>query len=376
MARIKKRGLDYFPLNTDFMHNRLVRRIMKREGDGAFAILLGAISCIYADEGYYIHIDDLFYEDLAACLYEKNAGDAKRILSLAVEYGIFDATLFREYGILTSAEIQKQYLFSTKRRRYSTMVINARYNLIDNTLTDGETDDQENEADREAPKAENNRISGRCNNNIPGDRQNKELRDESGNPQAANSTPGTDGSNIPENMQSETPEAGNSAVARGKEGKVPDYYMDRPLEGHSGVTEQNSKDVESVTFKPQNVTSGTHSIAQHSIAQNSEAYPLLNGSPGKGTEVADETSAEEKYLQKIAGMQPPSDGISRNYDGLLFNLRQLHIAPHEQYAIILKSNFGAIGHPLWKGFYALRDSHGKIRLPGRYLLSLCRKEKF
>ena len=48
MSRIKKRGLDYFPLNTDFMHDRLVRRIMKREGDGSFAILLGALSCIYA----------------------------------------------------------------------------------------------------------------------------------------------------------------------------------------------------------------------------------------------------------------------------------------------------------------------------------------
>ena len=46
MSRIKKRGLDYFPLNTDFMHDRLVRRIMKREGDGSFAILLGALSCI------------------------------------------------------------------------------------------------------------------------------------------------------------------------------------------------------------------------------------------------------------------------------------------------------------------------------------------
>ena len=89
MSRIKKRGLDYFPLNTDFMHDRLVRRIMKREGDGSFAILLGALSCIYADEGYYVCADELFYEDLSACLYEKTAADVKRILALAVEYGIF-----------------------------------------------------------------------------------------------------------------------------------------------------------------------------------------------------------------------------------------------------------------------------------------------
>lgn len=41
------------------MHDRLVRRIMKREGDGSFAILLGALSCIYADEGYYVCADEL-----------------------------------------------------------------------------------------------------------------------------------------------------------------------------------------------------------------------------------------------------------------------------------------------------------------------------
>lgn len=39
MGRIKQ-GLDYFPLNTDFMHDRVVRRVMKREGDSAFTILL------------------------------------------------------------------------------------------------------------------------------------------------------------------------------------------------------------------------------------------------------------------------------------------------------------------------------------------------
>ena len=125
MSRIKKRGLDYFPLNTDFMHDRLVRRIMKREGDGSFAILLGALSCIYADEGYYVCADELFYEDLSACLYEKTAADVKRILALAVEYGIFNAALFGKYAILTSAEIQRQYLFSTKRRKSS--AIDTRY---------------------------------------------------------------------------------------------------------------------------------------------------------------------------------------------------------------------------------------------------------
>ena len=135
MSRIKKRGLDYFPLDIDFLQNRLVRRIMKREGDGALATLVSAFSCIYGGEGYYVLTDAFFYEDISANLYHQTAEDVKRILTLAAEYGIFDVTLFRECGVLTSAGIQRQYLFSTKRRKSS--AIDNRFNLI----TDEQEDD-------------------------------------------------------------------------------------------------------------------------------------------------------------------------------------------------------------------------------------------
>lgn len=75
----------------------------------------------------------------------------------------------------------------------------------------------------------------------------------------------------------------------------------------------------------------------------------------------------------ISHLQSPQDGLKRNLDGLIFNLRQHRIPQQEQYAIILKSNFGIIGHPIWKGFFDLCESHGKIRFPGKYLLSLCVK---
>ena len=117
------------------------------------------------------------------------------------------------------------------------------------------------------------------------------------------------------------------------------------------------------TFFPensQNVYFGTHSIAQNSIAQHTKEYPLLNSSPEVGT-------------QEVGCLQPPQDKVQRNFDGLIYNLRLYPIPPAEQYAIVCKSNFGAIGHPVWQGFYDLRNCHGKIRLPGRYLLSLCRE---
>ena len=312
MCRIKKRGLDYFPIDIDFMQNRLVRRIMKREGEGSLATLFGALSCIYGGEGYYVRADELFYEDISTSLYNQTASDVKRILALAAEYGIFHPGLFSEFGILTSSEIQKQYLFSTKRRKSS--AIEERYNLIDDAPDSFTEQSTESEVENATPKGE------------------------------------------------------------------------------------------SVTIKPENVTSGTHSIAQNRIAQHRIEKPLLNSSPVGGTQNADEMSAEEKEEELIssggapgvhtqttsgndkphrrewtdedvARLQPPADGLDRNPDGLIFNLRQFHIPPQEQYVIVLKSNFGIIGHPVWKGFFDLRESHGKIRQPGRYLLSLCIKQK-
>lgn len=374
MSRIKKRGLDYFPLDIDFLQNRLVRRIMKREGDGALATLVSAFSCIYGGEGYYVLTDAFFYEDISANLYHQTAEDVKRILTLAAEYGIFDVTLFRECGVLTSAGIQRQYLFSTKRRKSS--AIDNRFNLI--------TDEQE---DDDAGKQG----------------------------EAAGLFPETSGSET--EVSAALPEVSTT---------LPESAMG---------TSQN------VTLIPENVASGTHSIAQQSIAQRSIEYPLLNSSPSGRTQDADRESAEgdgeeDNFLsspatpaslvapatfaapaafavpvspavpvssaahassavppsvpptssvapsrhprkewtdEDICRMQPPPDGVNRNLDGLLFNLRQLRISPPEQRAIILKSNFGAIGHPMWKGFSTIRESCGKIRQPGRFLLSLCNK---
>ena len=100
-------GLDYFPISTDFIHDRIVRRIMKSEGDAAVTVLVETLCSIYTNEGYYALADALFYEDLADNLYEKDAAYVQRVITLASEYGLFNSTLFREYGLLTSADIQR-----------------------------------------------------------------------------------------------------------------------------------------------------------------------------------------------------------------------------------------------------------------------------
>lgn len=346
MSRIKKRGLDYFPVDIDFMNNRLVRRIMKREGEGALATLMCTFSCIYGGEGYYVHADELFYDDLSANLYNQSAADVKRILDLAIEYGIFHPGIFSQYGVLTSGEIQSQYLFSTKRRKSN--AIDERFRISNGRKEEEEEEEVTTEKTEEETKEE-------------------------------------------------------------LEAVIAEYQHITASKQEIASSGKNEMEENNVTFKFQNETSGTHSIAQNSIAQNRKEYPLLNSSPDGGTQNADLKSAEEReeeilFSQREVGsedavpkempskeascnrpprkewtdddisrLQPPQDGLKRNLDGLIFNLRQYHITQQEQYAIILKSNFGIIGHPLWKGFFDLRESHGKIRFPGKYLLSLCVK---
>ena len=137
MARIKKTGLDYFPLDTDFMQQRAVRRLMKQQGDCAFTVLLSALSAIYGGKGYYIHINDNFCEDLATELFDTDARKVKDVLMAAIELDLFDNRLYREYGILTSAHIQEQYLFCSKRRKR--LGLDERYRLV----TDGDPSDEE-----------------------------------------------------------------------------------------------------------------------------------------------------------------------------------------------------------------------------------------
>ena len=106
MGRIKQ-GLDYFPLSTDFMHDRIVRRVMKREGDSAFTVLIYIMSYIYSGEGYYVRADNDFCDELSDQLFNTDNDTVHRVIHLFLEYGLFDSALYERYSILTSADVQR-----------------------------------------------------------------------------------------------------------------------------------------------------------------------------------------------------------------------------------------------------------------------------
>lgn len=300
MGRIK-RGLDYFPMSTSFMHDRMVRRIMRREGDSAFATMVETLSYIYAGKGYYISVGDEFYEELVDSLYSTELDDVKRIISLSVEYGLFDAGLFRQYNILTSADIQRQYLFITKRR--SSALIEPDYCLLESEEITSYRSSQ----------------SGK--------------------------------SSTDDSLDSECAEALNGDA-----------------DHKTACTVTSSSD--SVTMEDEIATSGTQNKRKQTKINQNKVNHLPNPPQG-GDEGGKYLKSRTAVTQEdIDCLQPPCDGVQRNFRGLIDNLRLYKVPPSEQYAIILKSNFGAIGNPVWKGFNTIRGSNGKIRLPGHYLLSI------
>lgn len=116
MARPTKKGLDYFPLDVDFLSDLKVRRIIKACGKEAVHILIALLANIYRDEGYYVLWDD----DLAFLVADEvgtKEGTVEELVRKAVQVKFFDKDIFDKYSVLTSKGIQNRYILATKERK-------------------------------------------------------------------------------------------------------------------------------------------------------------------------------------------------------------------------------------------------------------------
>ena len=75
---------------------------------------------------------------------------------------------------------------------------------------------------------------------------------------------------------------------------------------------------------------------------------------------------EEVEILKYDSLKLPDDGVNRNYKGLLDNLRFFCCSDDEIKQIIVASNFGEIGHKVWKIF---KEINSGIKIPGKFILS-------
>ena len=165
MARISKSGLDYFPLDVNFLQDRKVRRISSRHHAAGNAALTSLFCLIYKEKGYYVpwNQDTLFDVAQEACCEE---AEMQAIIDDCLAVGLFDPHIYKVYSVLTSQVIQEQYhkIITDSRRKYKLPL--EHFWLI----TDGETEQQKDEYGKEnsIAKSENENRNENRNGNRAG----------------------------------------------------------------------------------------------------------------------------------------------------------------------------------------------------------------
>ncbi|MEQ3347206.1 DUF4373 domain-containing protein [Peptoniphilus senegalensis] len=132
MARPLSRGIEYYPLDVDFLNDLKIKKIMKSCGPNSIAIIILLLGNIYGDEGYFMKWD----EDV--CFLVADAVGAKEVyvkevLKKCLQVDLFSSELFEKYKIITSKGIQKRFFEITKRRKRETLI--NKYLLVTVTET-------------------------------------------------------------------------------------------------------------------------------------------------------------------------------------------------------------------------------------------------
>ena len=167
MGRQNKVGLDYFELDCHM--DEKVRLIQAEYGLKGFAVFVKLLQEIYGGNGYYCE----WTQDRELLFASENGLSngslqlLRDIVSACVRRNIFSERLFKEYGILTSSGVQKQYLKATVKREVIELkkeyllisVPENRENVVMNTISVGRksiSDGRNTHSKEEKSKEKNN----------------------------------------------------------------------------------------------------------------------------------------------------------------------------------------------------------------------------
>lgn len=144
-GRQNKVGLDYFELDCHM--DEKVRLIQAEYGLKGFAVFVKLLQEIYGGHGYYCE----WTQDRELLFASENGLSngslqlLRDIVSACIRRNIFSERLYKEYGVLASAGIQKQYLKATVKREVVELkkeyllisIPQNRANVVINSISDG-----------------------------------------------------------------------------------------------------------------------------------------------------------------------------------------------------------------------------------------------
>lgn len=134
LARPKKNGLSYFPLDVDFFEDSKIKILRARYGRDGIVFYIYLLCEIYK-QGYYIQVDDDF-EYIISDDLKMDQNKAKQVLNFLLSRSLFDNTLFQSDAVLTSAGIQRRFQLAVKERAKKNPIQAGRYWLLKEAETE------------------------------------------------------------------------------------------------------------------------------------------------------------------------------------------------------------------------------------------------
>lgn len=113
-----KEGIDYFPVKC--AADKAIELVTAECGLKAYAVIFTLLKKIYGEHGYYCEWQREDALLLASNMFGGGDGAVSRInhiVNCCARRGVFSLEQLEENGILTSEEIQENFLFATKRRK-------------------------------------------------------------------------------------------------------------------------------------------------------------------------------------------------------------------------------------------------------------------
>lgn len=116
MARPKKEGLDYFPLDVDIFEDEKIEAISGEFGIKGELIVIKLLCAVYKN-GYFVVWNDLTKMKLLKRVPGSSKEMLDQVVNRLVKWGFFHEDLFNSVEVLTSKNIQETFFEATKRRK-------------------------------------------------------------------------------------------------------------------------------------------------------------------------------------------------------------------------------------------------------------------
>ncbi len=125
MPRPTKEFLDYFPFYC--RGDERIDVLKAKKGMIGFGVYISLLIKLYGEKGYYLN-----WNENICCIFSNNVGvsetEVSEIVSLLINVGLFDKDIYEKYSVLTSKEIQENYLFAITKRKNKEL--DKRFNLV------------------------------------------------------------------------------------------------------------------------------------------------------------------------------------------------------------------------------------------------------